>query len=115
LHVVQFDFFVLGMRTRVGDSKVDKLWNGSASPLGREDDEHFSKSSAFPLLWWLPALIGVCEGLALVLAEIEDDWAVEWSPTEQLLSQYPKPCVAAVDDVLAREYADVLWASRFRA
>ena len=71
-------------------------------------------SSAFPLLWWLLALIGACEGLALVLAEIEDDWAVEWSPTEQLLSRYPKPYVAAVDDILAREYANVLWASRFR-
>jgi hypothetical protein len=113
LHVVQFGFFVLEMRTRTGDSKVDELWNNSGSPVGREDDEHFTMSSAFPLLWWLSAFIGACEGFALVLAEIEDDWAVEWPPTEQLLSRYPQPCVAAVDDILAREYTDVYWASVF--
>ena len=101
------------MRTRADDSKVDELWNNSGSSLGREDDEHFTISSAFPLLWWLSALIGVCEGFALALAEIEDDWAVEWPPTEQLLSRYPQPCVAAVDDILAREYADMLLGKRF--
>jgi hypothetical protein len=58
-------------------------------------------------------LIGVCEGFALVSAEIEDDWAVEWPPTERLLSSYPQPCVATVDDILAREYADVLSGKSF--
>ena len=60
-------------------------------------------------------MIGVCEGFALVLVEIEDNWVVEWPPTEQLSSQYPQPCVAAVDDILAREYADVLLGKRFWA
>ena len=106
--MVQFDFFVPGVRARASDSKVEELWNDSGSPLGREEDELFAMSSAFPLLWWLLALIGVCKGFALVLAEIEDDWTVEWPPTEQLLSRYPQPCVAAVDDILAREYTDVL-------
>ena len=114
-HVVQFGFFVLEARARAGDSKVGELWNDSGSQLGREEDQHFAMSSASPLSLWLLALIGVCEGFALVLAEIEDDWAVEWPPTEQLLSRYPQPCVAAVDDILAMEYADVLLGKRFWA
>ena len=48
-------------------------------------------------------MIGVCEGFAIVSAEIQDDWAVEWPPRERPLSSYPQPCVAAVDDILAGE------------
>jgi hypothetical protein len=59
--------------------------------------------------------MGVCEGFAIVSAKIQDDWAVEWPPTERPLSSYPQPCVAAVDDILAGEYADVFLGKCFWA
>lgn len=92
---------------------MDELRNDSGSQPGGEEDEHFAMSSAFPLSWWLPALIGVCEGFAIVSAEIQDDWAVEWPPTERPLSSYPQPCVVAVDDILAGEYTGGYWANVF--